>query len=257
MADKNVQIKDLSGNNIFPKTKGAIVINNAGGNLGDVEAGAQVNKIETIKVNGIPQSITSKGVNISIPSGSTYEIVKQETPDAGFSSTYYLAKDGSQAGAKINIAKDLVVESGTVRTCSTANSPVNGYKVGDKYIDLVLANSDSSHIYILVSDLIDVYTAGDHIAIVGNKISVDTTSLATVFATNTNVTAQLANKADKSTTLAGYGINNAYTKSEVDTKVNAKADKSTTLGGYGITNAYTKTETDSLISDFLTYEELV
>ena len=257
MADKNVQIKDLNGNNIFPKTKGAIVTNNAGGTLGDVEAGAQVNKIETIKVNGTTQSISNKSVNITIPSGSEYTIVKQGTPDSGFSATYYLSKDGTQAGEKINIAKDMVVESGTVKTCSTANSPVNGYKVGDKYIDLVLANADSSHIYILVSDLIDAYTAGNGITIAGNTISVNTATLSNTFATNDNVTAQLANKADKSTTLAGYGITNAYTQSEIDTKVNVKADKSTTLGGYGITNAYTKTETDGLIADFLTYEELL
>lgn len=257
MADKNVQIKDLGGNNIFPKTKGAIVINNAGGNLGDVEAGAQVNVIESIKVNGVTQSVTGKGVNISIPAGSSYQIVKQSTPDTGYSATYYLEKDGAQAGAKINIAKDLVVESGTVRVCSAANSPVQGYKVGDKYIDLVLANSDSSHIYILVSDLVDIYTAGDHITVTGNKISVDATSLATVFATNNSVTALLGGKADKATTLAGYGITDTYTSNVIDTKVNAKADKSTTLAGYGITNAYSKTETDTLISNFLTYEELV
>ena len=256
MADKKVQIKDLSGNNIFPKTKGEIVINNAGGTLGDVEAGAQVNKIETIKVNGITQTISDKSVSISIPSGASYELVKQNTPDTGYSSTYYLSRDGVRAGDKINIAKDMVVESGTVKTCTIANSPVDGYEVGDKYIDLVLANSDSSHIYILVSDLIDVYTAGDGIKITGNTISVNTTNLANTFATNDSVTAKLSEKADKSTTLSGYGITNAYTKSEVDTKVNAKADKSTTLAGYGITDAYTKTETDNLISELLTYVEL-
>ena len=82
------------------------------------------------------------------------------------------------------------------------------------------------------------------------------------------------NKADKSTTLAGYGIEDAYTKTEVDgmipdisgkanssdvyTKaevdekipdVSGKADKSTTLEGYGIEDAYTKTEVDEKIPD--------
>ena len=76
-------------------------------------------------------------------------------------------------------------------------------------------------------------------------------------------------KADKSTTLAGYGITNAYTKTEVDGKVSdltsqlgtaneaiegletsieGKADKSTTLAGYGITDAYTKTQTDGFLA---------
>lgn len=48
------------------------------------------------------------------------------------------------------------------------------------------------------------------------------------------------------TTLSGYGITNAYTKTEVDDALNGKAAKSTTLSGYGITNAYTKSEIDNL-----------
>lgn len=53
---------------------------------------------------------------------------------------------------------------------------------------------------------------------------------------------------EKATTLAGYGIADAYTKSEVDAVIEEKADKATTLSGYGITNAYTKEETDQALS---------
>ena len=53
--------------------------------------------------------------------------------------------------------------------------------------------------------------------------------------------------ADKATTLSGYGITDAYTKTEVDTELDKKADSATTLAGYGITDAYTKTETDGAI----------
>ena len=58
-------------------------------------------------------------------------------------------------------------------------------------------------------------------------------------------TAQLADKADKATTLAGYGITDAATKTELNAKADksalaAKADKATTLAGYGITDAETK-----------------
>lgn len=61
--------------------------------------------------------------------------------------------------------------------------------------------------------------------------------------------AELGNgKAAKATTLAGYGITDAYTKSAVDTALGAKADAATTLAGYGITNAYTKSQTDSAIT---------
>lgn len=75
------------------------------------------------------------------------------------------------------------------------------------------------------------------------------------------VASDIANKADKATTLSGYGITNAYTKDEVYTKTEVdgkgflvasdianKADKATTLAGYGITDAYTKTEINSKLS---------
>ena len=62
---------------------------------------------------------------------------------------------------------------------------------------------------------------------------------------------QVAEKADKATTLAGYGITDAATKTELNAKADksalaAKADKSTTLAGYGITDGATKTELAAL-----------
>ena len=56
------------------------------------------------------------------------------------------------------------------------------------------------------------------------------------------VDTNLAKKADKTSTLAGYGIVNAYTKTEMLNLLAKKADKSTTLAGYGITDAYTREE---------------
>lgn len=61
----------------------------------------------------------------------------------------------------------------------------------------------------------------------------------------TTIAAALAGKANSSTTLAGYSINDAYTKIEVNAKLQAKADNATTLAGYGITDAYAKTVTYS------------
>ena len=65
---------------------------------------------------------------------------------------------------------------------------------------------------------------------------------------------------NKPTTLAGYGItdgvtqtqidtaiNNYYTKTQIDNLASIYATSSTTLAGYGITDAYTKTQTDASI----------
>lgn len=54
-----------------------------------------------------------------------------------------------------------------------------------------------------------------------------------------NNNALSSGKADKATTLSGYGITDAYTKSGADSTF---AAKSNTLAGYGITDAYTKSE---------------
>lgn len=224
MTDKNIYIKDGSGNKLYPVTKTSLIINDAGEPIGDVEAGAQVNRIEKIKVNGVELEIVSKEVDISVPNVPVYSLAKSETADSGYSATYQLTKDGAPVGDKINIAKDMVVQSGQVSTVVTDDTPVQGYKVGDKYIDLLLANTDNEHIYILVSDLVDVYSAGSGIVITGNSVAIDTEVVA----------------------LKGE----SYTKSEADNRflqehqdISGKADKATTLAGYGITDA-------------LSYEEL-
>lgn len=64
-----------------------------------------------------------------------------------------------------------------------------------------------------------------------------------------NVDPEWSDIKHKPTTVAGYGITNAYTKDEVDTALDGKANKATTLAGYGITNAYTKDAVDSKLSD--------
>ena len=111
----------------------------------------------------------------------------------------------------------------------------------------------------------DVYTKTDvdgKLANKADKIYVDT---------------EVGKKADKATTLTGYGITDAYTKTQVDaavagavttaganvdtklteyakttyvdTEVGKKADKATTLAGYGITDAYTKGQVDTALGE--------
>lgn len=69
------------------------------------------------------------------------------------------------------------------------------------------------------------------------------------YATEAYVTSAIANKADKATTLAGYGITDGVTDTElsdavstINTALAGKADKSTTLAGYGITDAVSDSE---------------
>ena len=57
-----------------------------------------------------------------------------------------------------------------------------------------------------------------------------------------------ANYPLKASTLAGYGILNAYTKPETDWLLSQKANNAITLAGYGIGDAYTKAVIDAALA---------
>ncbi len=80
------------------------------------------------------------------------------------------------------------------------------------------------------------------------SINTQLTGMYTKTETDTAISTAVAGKADAATTLAGYGITDAYTKGQVDTALAAKADAATTLAGYGITDAYTKTAVDTALA---------
>lgn len=101
-------------------------------------------------------------VNTSL-SAYAVTVEKLDTATSGYAATYIVKQGGSQVGKEINIPKDFLVRSGTVKTCSVENKPVAGYKVDDKYLDFTVntVNDDGTeqHIYIKLTDLVDVYTA--------------------------------------------------------------------------------------------------
>lgn len=106
-----------------------------------------------------------------------YTIEELDVPTTGYLKSYRLKKDGNfiNGSSTINIPKDFLVKSGSVKTVSTVNVPYQGAAVGDKYIDFVInvysGTSTDQHIYIPVNDLVDVYTEGDGISIVNKSIS--------------------------------------------------------------------------------------
>lgn len=164
-----VQGKGLSTNDLTDALKAK---------LEGIAEGAQVNVIETVKVNGEALTPADKAVDIVIPAQSEYTVV-EATTEEGYAKSYSLTKDGKEIGAKINIPKDLVVSKGSVKVVETADTPYEGAKVGDKYVDLELNDPTKSHIFIPVQDLVDVYTSGKGIEVTaGNQINavIDATS---------------------------------------------------------------------------------
>lgn len=190
----------------------------------------------------------TNGLKVTIPDASEYSVVKAATAETGFTATYHLTKDGTNVGASINIPKDYLVKSASVKTAG-ASDP-SGFPEGTKYIDFVVNTYDTSagpgtesHIYLNVADLVDVYTAGDGITVgadniisakvvAGNGLSVDDSGIkmATVVAGGSAgaMTGAMATK------LAGIdtgATNNTITLNGTETK---------TPSFYAPTNAGTK-----------------
>lgn len=112
---------------------------------------------------------------------AVYSVTKLATPVTGYISSYRLTADGVNVGDIINIPKDFLVKSGSVKTCTVNDNPVIGYVVGDKYIDFVVNSIDNdatnSNIYIKVSDLIVNYTSGNGISITDTSIAIKVDSV--------------------------------------------------------------------------------
>lgn len=137
---------------------------------------------------------------------ATYEIAEQATAETGAFKTYVLNKtqngSTSQAGVKINIPKDFLVKSGSVKTVETIDVPYTGAKVGDKYLDFVVNSKEGTatdeHIYIPVKDLVDVYTAQQNATEV--QLAIDS---------NNEISATIVNGAVTTEKIAAQGVTGA------------------------------------------------
>ena len=103
-----------------------------------------------------------------------YTLVKKESADDGYISSYNLTKNGEVVGSTINIPKDYLVKSATLETVTIEDTPIEGYIIGDKYIDFVVntvqGDENTHHIYLLVSDLVDTYKSGQGIVISDDNV---------------------------------------------------------------------------------------
>ena len=106
----------------------------------------------------------------------------------------------------------------------TINNEENGLTQQITNITQQIGNAESG----LVKDITDAKNAADAAADAAGAAQGAVDALETT----------VDGKADKATTLAGYGITDAYTKTETDGLLDAKADKSA-LAGYATTGALT------------------
>ena len=147
-------------------------------------------KLSALELKLKKLGILAKTYTDAVAAAGKVNLIEAATATSGYLKTYILAagveqeSDVVESGTgknligKINIPKDFLVKSATVETVATADSPYSGAQVGDKYIDFVINSKDndatSSHVYLPVNDLVDVYTGGNGVNISNsNVVSLD------------------------------------------------------------------------------------
>lgn len=114
-------------------------------------------------------------------------VVKLDTPEEGFAASYQLQKNGVALGATINVIKDLVVDSGSVKSVTEADVPYEGAVIGDLYIELVITNGTA--LYIPVNKLVDKYEGSEYIAVSdANVVSLNYDAVKTKLDTDFGIT---------------------------------------------------------------------
>ena len=103
--------------------------------LSGIAAGAQVNVIESVKVNGAAQAVTSKAVNITVPTKTS-----QLTNDSSFATQTYV---NQQIGAIDKLKKSIVsaLPSSSIDTNTIYLVPKSSTESGNYYDEYMYINS--------------------------------------------------------------------------------------------------------------------
>ena len=104
----------------------------------------------------------------TLETSTNVTVEKLQTAESGYFASYVVKQNNAQVGATINIPKDFLVKSGSVREIGSSEATQEmpeGTKVLDFVVNTIEGDGTASHIIIPVSDLVDVYTGGDGIAV--------------------------------------------------------------------------------------------
>lgn len=129
------------------------------------------------------------------------------------------ASDKSNWNAKqeaLTAGTNVQIQNGVISATDTTYTAGSGIDITNGVISNTQTSAEWGNITGTLGDQTDLQNALD--------TKLDSTTAASTYATQT----ALANKADSATTLVGYGITDAYTKTEIDTSLENKVDKLST-----------------------------
>lgn len=193
-------------------------IENNGGKKADI-------KVKLSDIDGNSLVCKPDGIYVptpTIPTVPVYTLKKDKTASSGASATYHLLKDDVKVGDAIDIPKDMVIESGAVKTYATKTAATTDGMPADQadketfpgtFIKLTIANKTGDSLFINVGGLIEYVTSGSK---TGDMIIVDVSDDHKVTATIADKTItkiKLVKAVQDSLTLA----DSALQKADIDT----------------------------------------
>lgn len=220
--------------------------------LAGISAGAQVNVIESIKVNGTAQTVTSKAVSITVPT-KTSELTNDSNlvvdaayvhTDNNYTSSEKTKLSGIDTGAQVNKIESVKVNGTALTITSKAVNVVVPTKTSD-------ITNDSG--FITISDVPEGAAASSTTPKMDGTAAVGTE---TAFARGDHVHPKDTSKANLAsptftgtpaapTAAAGTNTTQIATCAFVTTAVSSKANSA---------DVYTKTEVDNLVTGALHYK---
>ena len=210
--------------------------------LAGIAAGAQVNVLEGVKVNGIALGIAEKMVDILIATGATNGTLSVNGADVavkGLAALAYKAEvSETELSAALKAVIDAKAEQTTVDTLSGKIDVLNGTGVGsvtkainDAFNDFATKVSDDGVVN-SYKELIDwAATHGAEATEMAAAIQTLEGLLDGIGGTDEPATVQAAITAAVNNAVAAINISNYYTKAETDAKLDTKVDK---VAGYGL-----------------------
>lgn len=158
--------------------------------LSGIAANAQVNVIESVKVNGTALEVTDKAVNVVVPAATVTGVKSGDKvlalANKELSTTLGLKYDSDTKEINLTGIGSAVIASAKV-TDFIKGGMVEGvsFDSGTKNLIITLnTESGKKDIKVDLSVLVDTYTAGTGITITGNSIAVNTSTIATVASVN-------------------------------------------------------------------------
>lgn len=183
----DTKVGDING--LDTTEKGSVVdaINEIKGSIDEIDAEiGDLTGLTTVEQGSIVGAINELDTNIDTVKAESVVTVEEDTQNPAYAKVYTVKQNNAEIG-KINIPKDMVVQSGQVVEDPVGQAP-------GKYVELTIANGTGDKIYIAVADLVDAYTAQQTATQVQLTISGTNEISATIVAGSITAT-ELANNA--------------------------------------------------------------